>query len=171
MKEAKPPKPMTFFGVGPRFALATILFGALVYTLSSGGSGLLTAGQRAALQIWFLPALVRKGLGILLIAVGIPMWLLSARTVIKGFFAGRLCTTGFYGFCRHPLYASWAVFIVPGIVLLTNNWAAFVIPIFMCLTLRVLVSREERWLEEKFGEEYRACRRRVPAVLPLGWMR
>jgi protein-S-isoprenylcysteine O-methyltransferase Ste14 len=163
MKDEKLPKPMTFFGVGPQFALWTILFTTLVYALS--------AGHRANLQIWFLTTLARKGLGILLIAAGIPMWLLSARTVLKGFFAGRLCATGLYGLCRHPLYASWVILIVPGIVLLTNNCAAFAIPLFMCAILKVLVTREEKWLEEKFGDEYRAYRKQVPAILPLGWIR
>ena len=163
MKKSKTSKGMTSFGVGPQFALWTILFTILIYSLS--------AGHREALQIGFLPALARKGLGILLIVAGVPMWLLSARTVLKGFFAGRLCTTGLYGLCRHPLYASWVVLIVPGIVLLTNNWAAFSIPLFMCAILRVLVPREEKWLEKKFGNKFRAYRKQVPAILPLGWIR
>jgi protein-S-isoprenylcysteine O-methyltransferase Ste14 len=162
MKNGESSKSMNVFGVGPKFAALTVLFGILVYFLS--------ARHGAALQMGFLPGPLRKGLGILLIAAGVPLWILSGKTVIKGFREGRLCTMGVYGLCRHPLYASWAVLIVPGIVLLTDNWAAFVIPFFMCGLLRVLVSREERWLEEKFGDEYRSYRKRVPAVLPLGWM-
>jgi protein-S-isoprenylcysteine O-methyltransferase Ste14 len=163
MKNGESSKPMNVFGVGPKLAVTTLLFGALVYFLS--------ARSGEVFPIAFLPSLVRTALGILLIAAGVPLWILSGKTVIKGFREGRLCTTGVFSLCRHPLYASWAVLIIPGIVLLTDNWVAFVIPLFMCVLLRVLVSREERWLEGKFGDEYRSYRKRVPSVLPLGWLR
>ena len=40
----------------------------------------------------------------------------------------------------------------------------------MYIALRWLVRDEEAWLEQTFGEAYRAYRRRVPAVMPTGWL-
>ncbi len=157
------PPAMTVFGIGPQFSSMSLLFAALVYGLCAGHAG--------GFPIAFLPSAVRVGLGVILIALGVPGWILSGVKVVKGFHAGRLCTSGLYGFCRHPLYASWCVLIVPGIVLLTNNWTAFIIPLFMCALVLMLVREEETWLGSRFGTAYRAYRKRVPALLPLGWIR
>jgi protein-S-isoprenylcysteine O-methyltransferase Ste14 len=119
----------------------------------------------------FLPTALRIVLGILLILPGVVGWILSGLMVIKGFKANMLCTTGVYSLCRHPLYASWALLIVPGIVLLTNVWVAFTLPLIMCFLLIMLVEDEEKWLEGKFKEKYRTYRNRVPVILPLGKFR
>jgi protein-S-isoprenylcysteine O-methyltransferase Ste14 len=34
-----------------------------------------------------------------------------------------------------------------------------------------LVKEEDQYLEKTFGEEYLAYRKKVPAVLPIGWLR
>jgi protein-S-isoprenylcysteine O-methyltransferase Ste14 len=96
---------------------------------------------------------------------------LSAKAVLRAFAAGELVTDGVYGICRHPLYGSWIVFIVPGIELLLHSWFGLTTSIAMYATLRVLARREEAFLADKFGESYLRYKARVPFVLPVGWLK
>jgi len=106
--------------------------------------------------------------GIILIVIGIPFYIISARVVMKAYNADELITGSIYRFCRHPLYASWVIFIVPGIVLLINSWIALTVPIFMYILLCILVKKEELYLENRFGTEYLKYKNKVPCILPYG---
>ena len=72
-----------------------------------------------------------------------------------------LVTKGPYAFSRHPMYMSeqaiwlgWALF--HGSVVVGLGWLA------MALVQPIVARREERDLEARFGEAYRAYARRVP---------
>jgi protein-S-isoprenylcysteine O-methyltransferase Ste14 len=150
---------MTRFGIGPKWTLACVAaVGPLVV------AGLLWPGPFA---IGLVPAAVRTVVGGLLLLVGIPFFALALRTLHRGFPRGELFTKGVYACCRHPIYASWIVFLVPGILLLMNSWAFAIAPVVMTILLRSFVHVEETWLEQTFQDRYRDYRRRVPAVLPL----
>jgi protein-S-isoprenylcysteine O-methyltransferase Ste14 len=72
-----------------------------------------------------------------------------------------LVVTGSYRFTRHPLYLSMAV-IYTGLALAANAlWALLLLPVAMFLTDRGPMAREERYLEQKFGEPYRSYKARV----------
>jgi len=76
----------------------------------------------------------------------------------------RLVQTGPYARMRHPIYVAEGCLWLGMIVLLGSPVVAAV---FACMALagsRWMVPREERALEEEFGEEYRAYRARVPAL-------
>lgn len=153
---------MTQWGTGPVFALASIVYGVAVG---------LTTHDMAGVRITVVPYSVLLTLGIVLIAIGVPIYILSAKAVIPAFNSGQLVTDGVYGMCRHPLYGAWIVFIAPGIELLTGSWIGLTTPIVMYLLLRLLVGKEEEYLTHHFGNRYEAYRRRVPFLLPLGWLR
>jgi protein-S-isoprenylcysteine O-methyltransferase Ste14 len=123
---------------------------------------------RPAFRIEMVPRGVLIGLGLCLVVMGLLFFLASVRAVHRAYNAGRLVTEGVYSCCRHPLYASWVVFIVPGIVLLSGSWLAITTPVFMYFLLRILVTREEACLEEVFGSAYLAYKKKVPCVFPLG---
>ena len=57
------------------------------------------------------------------------------------------------------------------VVLLADRWPGFVVLVGMWLALRLLVRKEEAWLEETFGDDYRAYKARTPACCPLLWRR
>ena len=59
----------------------------------------------------------------------------------------------------------------PGAALVLNAWTLLTVPLVMYAILRPLVRKEEQYLERKFGDQYRACKKRVPAFPPLGWIR
>ncbi len=72
-----------------------------------------------------------------------------------------LVTTGVYGFSRNPLYLA-AVLLFAGLAVVLNNlWVlgATVIGVIVCHFL--LIAPEERYLEEKFGEEFTQYRQHV----------
>lgn len=73
-----------------------------------------------------------------------------------------LVTTGIHGISRNPLYISLFLFYT-GFALLANSLGALVLLLPLALVIRYgVVAREERYLERKFGDAYRAYKARVP---------
>src|SRR5262245_44349950 len=70
----------------------------------------------------------------------------------------ELNTRGLYGFVRHPLYFSWAVFVF-GTPSMTGTRAAFAI--ISTAYLMIAIPFEERGLIETFGHDYHRYRERV----------
>ncbi len=151
---------MSRWGVGPVFAAASMGYGAVMLALSGYFYPLL--------QIHCLPYRFLVMAGAVLIVIGIPFWLMAAATVMRAYNADSLVTSGVFRWCRHPLYASWVVFIAPGIVLLLNSWPLLTTPLFMYFLLRRLVRREEEYLAAVFGTKYLDYQARVPCILPYG---
>lgn len=73
----------------------------------------------------------------------------------------RLVTGGPFAYSRNPLYLSLALFEV-GLGLLFDNLWLFILllPAFLYVD-RLIVGREEAYLEGRLGEEYREYKRRV----------
>ena len=66
----------------------------------------------------------------------------------------KIVTDGAYRFSRNPLYLS-LLFLLFGIaVLMCSLWLFFTIPILYILFLFKAVKPEERYLSQKFGDEY-----------------
>ena len=139
------------------------------YTSRWRGGLRLAFGPRFELS--FMPFQVRVWVCVGMLAVGVPFWLVGVNSAMRAFHAGRLCTDGVFAWCRHPIYAAWIVFITPGLVVLIDVWSALVVAVAMCVTAKKLVWEEEDYLAKKFGDEYEAYRRRVPAFLPFGWLK
>jgi protein-S-isoprenylcysteine O-methyltransferase Ste14 len=150
---------VTRWGIGPKWTLASVACVAPFVVAGRVWPGLF--------DIEVVPAGVRIVAGCLLLAVGIPFMVTALRTLHRGFPRGELFTRGVYGCCRHPIYASWIVFLVPGMLLLWGSWAFAIAPAVMYVLLRFFVRDEDTWLEQTFQDRYRAYRRSVPAVLPL----
>jgi protein-S-isoprenylcysteine O-methyltransferase Ste14 len=85
--------------------------------------------------------------------------------VISGHGEQRLATSGIRARVRHPVYlghlcemAAWSVG--------TGLVVCYALTAFALLSGAVMIRLEDRELEQRFGDEYREYRRRVPAVLP-----
>ena len=144
--------------MGPAFAALSTLYLILILIISHYFQFKIESGNNILLEI----------AGIFLLAIGIVFYIISVVKVMKAYNSDKLITSNIYKFCRHPLYASWVVFIVPGIVLLCNNWIGFTMPIFMYIILRILVKKEENYLENKFGKDYTNYKNKIPCILPYG---
>jgi protein-S-isoprenylcysteine O-methyltransferase Ste14 len=76
-----------------------------------------------------------------------------------------IVTAGPYRFTRNPLYVGLTLFTA-GLTLGFNTWWGFVLLIPVLLVLHFgVVLREERYLEQKFGDTYRQYRARVRRYL------
>ena len=154
---------MSRWGIGPIFTSLSIGYGVLTILISSY--------FHPVFQIEFISHRFLAIIGIFLMVIGIPFFLVSIKTVMRAYNAHELVTNGIYRCCRHPLYASWVVFIVPGIVLSVNSWIALTTPIFMYFILCKLVKKEEIYLESVFGPEYLHYRQMIPCILPVGYLK
>lgn len=79
----------------------------------------------------------------------------------------RLVEGGAYALCRHPMFLGYDLAAL-GVVLLTGSPGTLlaVYPVFLCCEVLFLKRKEEVSLERRFGEQYRAYRRRVPFLAP-----
>jgi protein-S-isoprenylcysteine O-methyltransferase Ste14 len=185
-----------FFSHPARIALSIILFalaGAALFSSGNlspgeredrGNRWVLAAFGLIGLLLGYLPAYTdREGLwtidgdvvrwlGVVLFAAGgalrlWPVFVLGRR--FSGLVAIQpghaLVTTGVYGVIRHPSYL--------GLLVSTLGWAlAFRSGVGVLLTLLMippLVARirsEERLLQEQFGAEYEAYRKRTSRLIP-----
>jgi protein-S-isoprenylcysteine O-methyltransferase Ste14 len=73
-----------------------------------------------------------------------------------------LATDGAYRYLRNPMYVGAIMMLLGIAAALASDWIAILI-IPTALTLHFgVVLREERYLEAKFGDDYRAYKARVP---------
>lgn len=78
----------------------------------------------------------------------------------------RLATSGPYAYVRNPIYLG-NFFIGLGLVLMAESWIAFVILLVVfSVEYGAIVSLEEEFLSNAFGDRYEAYRRSVPRWVP-----
>jgi protein-S-isoprenylcysteine O-methyltransferase Ste14 len=78
----------------------------------------------------------------------------------------RLVTRGPYRFTRDPQYIGDCLLAL-GYMIFTNSWLAWVIGLLGIILNGLAPFTEEPWLEERFGDEYREYKRRVPRFFGL----
>jgi protein-S-isoprenylcysteine O-methyltransferase Ste14 len=80
--------------------------------------------------------------------------------------AVSLSTLGAYSMVRHPLYLANTL-IALGCSLLSGTWyLPLIIVLLSFIYHERIAAREEEFLEQTFGERFRAWASRVPAVIP-----
>ena len=149
-------------GVGPVCIAIMIAFTAAGIALVK--FNMLTSGDvgGGAIAVLFVIA------GILCIAGGIILWyaaVFSAKINIT-IKSNRLETGGVYAIVRNPIYSAF-LFICIGALLFCRNWYILILPPLFWVYLTVFMKlTEERWLSERFGEEYKAYCKRVNRFIP-----
>jgi protein-S-isoprenylcysteine O-methyltransferase Ste14 len=115
------------------------------------------------------------GLGCFVVALlGLAIRIATVGRIVSGT-SGRntltqaaraLNTTGMYSIVRHPLYLG-NYFVALGISLYPRAWyLPFLVTALFLLYYERIIAREEAFLEEQFGEDFRAWTARTPALFP-----
>ena len=73
----------------------------------------------------------------------------------------RIVSHGLYRFTRNPMYIGFALCTLGLAVLLDSIWMLLAVPIGLVLIDSIIITREERYLERKFGGEYLSYKRSV----------
>jgi protein-S-isoprenylcysteine O-methyltransferase Ste14 len=150
---------MTHFGVGPKIFLPGIAYDVV--------AGLATHIWPDVFLIRTISYSILASAGIVLLLLGVPMWAIAVWTIVRAFKRGELVTSGVYGLVRHPIYSAWIVFIFPGIALLCRSWPMLLASLMAYIIFKMLIRREGRYLEEKFGQAYLDYRSRVNEIIPI----
>ena len=127
-------------------------------------AGLLGGLALHHLRPWPLPldGPAVAGAGVVLVAAGagLAAWAVRAAGRARLADAATLVTTGPYRLVRHPMYVGWTLAYV-GVALAAGlAWPLALLPAVAAWT-HVVVRREERRLEARFGEAYRSYAREV----------
>jgi protein-S-isoprenylcysteine O-methyltransferase Ste14 len=109
---------------------------------------------------WLLGALIFVA-GIALIAGGFVTQKRAGTDPIPFNPSTLIVAHGIYRFTRNPMYLGFALCTFGLAVLVDSAWMLLAVPIGLILIDRIVITREERYLERKFGEEYLSYKRRV----------
>jgi len=132
----------------------------------SAGHLLLTFfGLEHSMTAFKIIHLVSNGLtylGLIIISIG---WWKVFRAARKG----GLATEGIYRFIRHPQYLGIYLIII-GLLIQWPTVVTLVMAPVLFFTYRRLAMKEEKEMEDAFGDKWEAYRRDTPAFLPRLWL-
>lgn len=154
---------MPVFGVGPIYVLTCLLL--TIMGLFLNFKGFLSLGECEKGKIFFI------ALGIVLILFGLYLWIKAVliekiNVKVK---ENQLITSGVYRIVRNPVYTAF-ISLFTGILLLARNYILLILPLVFWTFLTILMKNtEEKWLKDRFGEEYEKYCREVNRVIP--WIR
>jgi protein-S-isoprenylcysteine O-methyltransferase Ste14 len=112
-------------------------------------------------QKWVAGLLGAVGVGIVVAGV---VAFRRARTTVDPLHPERaalLVTGGVYRMTRNPMYLGMLL-ALGGTAVYIGNWGALaLLPCFVAVIARLQIVPEERWMQERFGDDFQAYRRRV----------
>ena len=140
---------MRFWGIAPKVSLFAFLYALLAFY----GNSTCHISFRAPI------------IGLILIVIGTVLWNPCSLQVMRAYRNGKLVTSGCYSRIRHPVYSIWGFFIIPGFSIAIGGFMLG-LPIVYWLAMLAFIDEEERFLEERFGDEWQEYARRTPRFLP-----
>jgi protein-S-isoprenylcysteine O-methyltransferase Ste14 len=143
------PFPPALFAVPLALALAADRW---VLRLALPGAG--RRGTRAA------GAAVAAAGGLLSVSGALTV-LSQGTTVVPHHAVARLVTTGPFRLTRNPMYAGHVIMLLGAALRAGSWWPLIVIPLCTRATTKLVILPEEKYLADRFGEDYQRYRTRV----------
>jgi protein-S-isoprenylcysteine O-methyltransferase Ste14 len=124
-------------------------------------------GSRAAAPKWeiFCLGVSLAGLALRFFTVGFVPAGTSGRNT-RGQVAETLNTTGMYALVRNPLYLGNAVIWLGLSLLLGSWWLTLIVLLSFIIFYERIIFAEEKFLQEKFGDDFAAWAEETPVILP-----
>ncbi len=151
-------KHLSVLGVGPLYVISILILTIIALILNQ-----LNVVYKIKVLNKFLIILA-----IISILIAISLWVSAVlfskvKTKIK---ENTLVTTGVYSIVRNPIYSAF-LFLFTGILLFTRNLYLLIFPIIFWIYLTYLLKEtEEKWLKDKFKEEYQKYMKKVNRIIP-----
>ncbi len=148
------------FGCLSQALLGNFLIGALAWALGTllGGPKIYIETTSAIYTFFIL-------LGFCLIVIGWSIFVLAKYQVSQNF-----TTSGPYKFVRHPIYSAIIFLLNPALAILFQSWLLFLAIIPFYFIWKKAIQNEEKYLEEKFGQNYRLYKNTAWPFFP-NWRR
>jgi Putative protein-S-isoprenylcysteine methyltransferase len=116
----------------------------------------------------FVPPMILRNIGLILTFVGFLLGVSAllefrkARTTLDPHGSARqLVTSGIYRFTRNPIYLGFLLMVI-GLPLNSGlYWGIVMAPLYMLMMSRLVIEREEAYLQKKFKDQYINYRSRV----------
>ncbi len=150
---------MSRWGVGPSILMTALCYIAVASTV--------THNWPDVCLIRAVPHRVFQVVGVLLLAIGVPLLVVALIALNRNYDRDQLATGGIYGIVRNPIYSAWVVFLIPGLVFLSPSWPLLLTPLVTYIAFKAMIAREEAYLQERFGDTYRIYRSEVRELLPF----
>jgi protein-S-isoprenylcysteine O-methyltransferase Ste14 len=106
-------------------------------------------------------------LGLILVAKGTVMYLLTIPSLLGGLKNTKLVTTGTFYLCCNPLYTSIILLIIPGVSLMMNSWLILTTSVVGYVLCKVFIKSEYLEMEKFFGEDFKKYRSETPEFFPF----
>ncbi len=139
---------MKITGVAPLIAIPTFVYLIITAVISYFTKPLFTIVKNGSDAFVYL--------SIVLIVTGVFMVAYCGRRLLNSFDKNKLMTDGLYKIFRDPMYVAYLLFVIPGICLLFNSWLVLTTVLLNYVLYSKLIKREHKYLEEKFGAEYKS---------------
>jgi protein-S-isoprenylcysteine O-methyltransferase Ste14 len=119
------------------------------------------------LSIWFIwvaePTALSLLIGVLVMILGECIRFVSAGTIVK---AREVTRAGIYTYTRNPLYIGSFLLGTGACIIGRDLWFSAVFFCSFILFYRMVIRNEERFLLNRFGEDYQRYLAEVPRFLP-----
>jgi protein-S-isoprenylcysteine O-methyltransferase Ste14 len=129
---------------------------------------LITVAFQRFIPLPFLPSLPSKILGAIMVIGGLSLGMPAFRGMLKAKTSpnphrptNTLVFEGTYRITRNPMYLSMLMIYAGISTFLQNPWFILFLPILAWLFTSWVIIPEEKYLEQKFGQEYLSFKSRV----------
>jgi Putative protein-S-isoprenylcysteine methyltransferase len=155
--------------------LSGYLLGLVVFVILIPAVMWLASGCAVPEGLWFISLAVLSPVGI-----GLSVWsIVHMKRVGKGNpmdafnheiapRTSRLMTDGPYKICRNPMLLGIFIYYA-GVVIWLHSWQAAAVFAAFVLIMAVQVKREEKRLEQDFGDAYREYKKSTKKLIPFVW--
>ena len=106
-------------------------------------------------------AILLAGAGVLLLAWSNVLFRRYHTSLVPVKPSNTLVTTGPYQLTRNPMYLGLLCVYSGAALWLGTVWALLLIPLIVVTIQALVIAKEERYLDQRFGEAYRAYRAQV----------
>ena len=153
-------KALPVLGIGPFYLLSCLILMLIGFKLKNNQLFKIGDISKMKTPLMFI--------GSIFIVVGVAVWIYAViiQKISEEIKNGKLITKGIYSFVRNPIYSAF-IFVFTGILIMGSNLFLLILPILFWINLTVILKlTEEKWLLEKFGDEYVDYCKVVNRIIP-----